>query len=148
MAAPRRIWTIEKEDKLAELCQEQRALYDVSCSVYRDRVVRDDILQQIAQELQLTGIVYALEDNTAAQGVEDSDVENEIDLSPGLEQSSCDTPCENDQPASGPPASGPPTSGFPLCRAKVQGSLLSPCPIVELMFLVHPVSEARWKVGI
>lgn len=57
MAAPppRRIWNIEKEDKLAELWQEQRALYDVSCSVYHDRVVRDDILQQIAQELQLTG---------------------------------------------------------------------------------------------
>ncbi|KAL1276757.1 hypothetical protein QQF64_036380 [Cirrhinus molitorella] len=51
----RRAWTIEKEDKLAELWQEQRALYDVSSSVYHDRVVRDDILQRIAQELQLSG---------------------------------------------------------------------------------------------
>lgn len=54
-----------------------------------------------------------LEDKTAAQEVEDSDMENEIYLSPGLEQSSCDTPCENDQPPSGPP-----TSGYPLCWAK------------------------------
>ncbi|RXN24553.1 hypothetical protein ROHU_022161 [Labeo rohita] len=50
MAAPRRIWTVEKEDKLAELWQGQRALYDISRSIYHDRVVRDDILQRIASE--------------------------------------------------------------------------------------------------
>ncbi|XP_039531204.1 uncharacterized protein LOC120481563 [Pimephales promelas] len=167
MAAPWRMWTIEKQDKLAELWQEQRELYDVSCSLYHDRVVRDDILQRIAQELQFTvhdvqtrmatlrtqfgklikekasgsgfkqptarqkWIVQhlqflkpfllqrpsqsslELEENTAALGGEDSEMDNETDLSPGLEQSSCDTPCENDQPASGPPA-----PGYPLCRAK------------------------------
>lgn len=50
-----------------------------------------------------------LEDDTSAQGGADSDMENDTDLSPGLEQSSCDTPCEKEQPASGPPAFGNPS---------------------------------------
>ncbi len=41
--------------KLAELWEEQRALYEVSCSVYHDRVIRDNILQWIAEELLLSG---------------------------------------------------------------------------------------------
>lgn len=50
-----------------------------------------------------------LEDDTSAQGGADSDMENDTDLLPGLEQSSCDTPCEKEQPASGPPAFGNPS---------------------------------------
>ncbi|KAK2903647.1 hypothetical protein Q8A67_008360 [Cirrhinus molitorella] len=91
-AAPRRTWSIEKEDKLAELWQEQRALYDISSSVYHDRILVDD---------------------TPAQGGGDSDTENDSDLSSCLEKGSCDAPCENDQPASGPPS-----SGYPQRRAK------------------------------
>ncbi|KAK2907375.1 hypothetical protein Q8A67_006360 [Cirrhinus molitorella] len=53
-AAPRRTWSIEKEDKLAELWQEQRALYAISSSVYHNRIVRDGILQRFAEELQLS----------------------------------------------------------------------------------------------
>ncbi len=41
--------------KLAELWEEQQALNEVSCSVYHDRVVRDNILQRIAEELLLSG---------------------------------------------------------------------------------------------
>ncbi|KAK2898819.1 hypothetical protein Q8A67_010237 [Cirrhinus molitorella] len=91
-AAPWRTWSIEKEDKLAELWQEQRALYDISSSVYHDRILVDD---------------------TPAQGGGDSDTENDSDLSSCLEKGSCDAPCENDQPASGPPS-----SGYPQRRAK------------------------------
>ncbi|KAI2647908.1 Pheromone-processing carboxypeptidase KEX1 [Labeo rohita] len=156
MAAPQRIWTVEKEDKLAELWQEQRVLYDISSSIYHDRVVRDDILQRVAQELHLSvndvqtrmamlrtqfgklikekasGSGYkqptarqkwilqhlqflkpfvmqrsnqsSLETTPCVQGGACSDMENDTDPSLSLEQSSCDTPCEEKLPASGKPS--------------------------------------------
>ncbi|MGH0115060.1 UNVERIFIED_CONTAM: hypothetical protein FKN15_074579 [Acipenser sinensis] len=53
---PRKVWSLETEERMMEMWQEHPCLFDISDTSYHDRLLKEQREKEIALQLQVPGV--------------------------------------------------------------------------------------------